>query len=287
MLNNEFINHLTSHIEDKILCQKPISGGDISSAYYIKTQNQDYFLKTNSNSNASNMFIAEKEGLDAIAKTNTIAIPKIYLLGSFKSYSYILMEYIEAITPNKNSLEKLGTQLAKLHQTKTQKFGFKHDNFIGNLHQSNKYHSNWYTFYIEERLFPQIDLAISKRLLNQNEVPDSNKTQVVLDNLFKNVTPSLLHGDLWSGNFLIATNGVPYLIDPASYYGHSEIDIAMTKLFDGFGLDFYNAYHNIIPQDEYSTSRIEIYQLYYLLVHLNLFGRSYHSSVKHILSKYF
>lgn len=287
MLSNEFISHLTLHLENKILSCKSISGGDISSAYHIKTHKQDYFLKVNSNSNATDMFIAEKEGLDAIAKTNTIATPKIYLVDSFKSYSYLLMEYIEAITPTANSLEKLGTQLAKLHQTKEKKFGFGHNNFIGSLDQLNTYHNDWHSFYINKRLLPQINLAITKGVLNKNEVPNIIKMQSALDYLFKNVTPSLLHGDLWNGNFLIATNGVAYLIDPASYYGHSEVDIAMSKLFGGFSSGFYNAYHNIIPQDEHTNTRIEIYQLYYLLVHLNLFGRSYYSSVKSILSKYF
>ncbi|WP_262709580.1 fructosamine kinase family protein [Pontimicrobium aquaticum] len=266
---------------------KSISGGDISSAYNIKTQNQDYFLKVNGSSNASKMFSSERAGLNTIAKTNTIATPKIYLQDSYKNISYILMEYIESVPPAKHSFKKLGIQLAKLHQTKADKFGFNQHNFIGSLQQSNSFHDSWLSFYIEERLIPQIDLAITKRLLNQNEVPSNNKMQVVLDNLLKNKTPSLLHGDLWSGNFLIASNGTPYLIDPACYYGHNEVDIAISNLFGGFDSSFYNAYHDIIPKNEHTNARIELYQLYYLLVHLNLFGGSYYSSVKHILLKYF
>lgn len=287
MFNKDFISHLSSRLGSKILSYKSISGGDISSAYHIKTQNQDYFLKINSNKYASSMFITEKEGLDTIAKTNTIATPKVYFIGSFKNYSYIIMEYLEATRPTPNALEKFGKQLAKLHQTKAKEFGFGHNNFIGNLHQLNTYNNDWYSFYINKRLLPQINLAKSKGFLSENEVPNIIKTQSALDYLFKNVTPSLLHGDLWNGNFLIATNDVPYLIDPASYYGHSEVDIAMSKLFGGFSSGFYNAYHNIIPQDEHTNIRVEIYQLYYLLVHLNLFGRSYYTSVKSILSKYF
>ncbi|MCK0178219.1 fructosamine kinase family protein [Flavobacteriaceae bacterium S0862] len=287
MFNKDFISHLTSRLESKILSYKSISRGDISSAYHIKTQNKDYFLKINSNKYASSMFIAEREGLDTIAKANAIATPKVYFIGSFKNYSYIIMEYLEATTPTPNAIEKFGKQLAQLHQTKTEEFGFGHNNFIGSLHQLNSYHNDWHSFYINKRLLPQINLAISKGFLSENEVPNIIKMQSALDYLFKNVTPSLLHGDLWNGNFLITTNDVPYLIDPASYYGHSEVDIAMSKLFGGFSSGFYNAYHNIIPQDEDTNTRVEIYQLYYLLVHLNLFGRSYYSSVKSILSKYF
>lgn len=287
MLSNEFINHLTSRLESKILSHKSISGGDISSAYHLQTQNQGYFLKVNYSSNASKMFQAEKEGLKAIAKTNTIATPKVYLQDRHKNHVYILMEYIEAVIPTSNGFKNLGTQLARLHQTKGEEFGFLQNNFIGSLHQSNKQHHNWSEFYIEERLLPQINIALSKRLLNEKEIPSNNKIQVVLDNLLKNKTPSLLHGDLWSGNFLIASNDTPYLIDPAPYYGHSEVDIAMTKLFGGFDSSFYNTYHDIIPKDEHTNARIELYQLYYLLVHLNLFGSSYYNSVKHILLKYF
>ncbi|MBT8191292.1 MAG: fructosamine kinase family protein, partial [Bacteroidia bacterium] len=108
-----------------------------------------------------------------------------------------------------------------------------------------------------------------------------------LEALFEGIKPSLLHGDLWNGNYLIDKSGTPYLIDPAVYYGHSEVDIAMTKLFGGFGDSFYQAYHTIIPLDDKSHARIEVYKLYYLLVHLNLFGRSYYPQVKRIMETYF
>ncbi len=105
--------------------------------------------------------------------------------------------------------------------------------------------------------------------------------------LFKAVKPTLLHGDLWSGNYLIAKNGTPYLIDPAIYFGHNEVDIAMTKLFGGFGQSFYKAYRYSLPKSDHTEHNTQVYQLYYLLVHLNLFGQSYSGAVKHILSKYF
>lgn len=287
MLNTELKNHLSLRLESEILSCKPVSGGDISSAYFIKTKSKNYFLKINTNAFANIMFACEKVGLEAIAKTNTLATPKVYLQENYKQYAYIIMEHIEATTPTNTDFEKLGIQLAKLHQTKGKEFGFSQNNFIGSLHQSNSFHNNWLNFYIGERLTPQLNLALSKKLLNKKEVPNNTQMHCAIDRFFNNITPSLLHGDLWSGNYIISSTGKPYLIDPACYYGHSEVDIAMSKLFGGFNSNFYNAYYKIIPKDDNTNTRIDLYQLYYLLVHLNLFGNSYYSSVKRILSKYF
>ena len=202
-------------------------------------------------------------------------------------YSFLILEWIESKRPDNKDFEELGKQLAALHQYSCKSFGLNHDNFIGSLNQTNKQHLNWTGFYIEERLLPQLHLAKAKGLLNPKEIPTTTTMQHFLKSLFKTVKPSLLHGDLWSGNYLISTNGAPYLIDPAVYYGHHEVDIAMTKLFGGFSNDFYKAYHDIIPKDTNTNQRIEIYQLYYLLVHLNLFGSSYYCSVTSILKRFF
>ena len=180
-----------------------------------------------------------------------------------------------------------GEKLAKFHQKRGDVFGWDRHNFIGSLPQSNSKKTSWNVFYTEERLMPQLQLAIDKGMLSKQEAPDRDKMVSVLGELFKGVEPSLLHGDLWSGNYLINTDGVPYLIDPAVYWGHSEVDIAMSRLFGGFGASFYSSYDGLRPPDKASEDRMHIYQLYYLLVHLNLFGRSYYSSVTHILKQYF
>jgi fructosamine-3-kinase len=181
----------------------------------------------------------------------------------------------------------LGKQLANLHLNKSKTFGFNTDNFIGTLPQSNTTHHNWVDFYVEERLVPQLKIAIQRHLLTPAEVPDLSTMKLKTVDIFKYVQPSLLHGDLWSGNYLISKDGIPYLIDPAAYYGHSEVDIAMSLLFGGFDNSFYEAYHAVIPKETDTIARIELYQLYYLLVHLNLFGSSYYNSVKRITNKYF
>ena len=174
-----------------------------------------------------------------------------------------------------------------MHQHTSDTFGLDQDNFIGRLPQRNTRHKNWTDFYTYERLWPQLELAKRKGLLKDNEYPKSEHIKNQLNYLFENVKPTLLHGDLWSGNYLISKDGTPYLIDPAAYFGHHEIDIAMSKLFGGFGDTFYSAYLNHVPTDKFTSARIEIYQLYYLLVHLNMFGNSYYGSVISILKTYF
>jgi len=281
------IDHLSSIIGEKITHHKPVSGGDISSAFFLKTPKNHYFLKVNSNKDALAMFLAEKKGLEAISKTQTIATPKVYQCKQYEHTAFILLEYIESKTPTSKDFETFAHQLANLHQNTTSKFGYNNDNYIGSLSQSNRQHQNWTTFYLEKRIFPQLELARSKQLLSTNDIPQKQQMYRVCQELFQNITPSLLHGDLWSGNYLINTNDTPYLIDPSVYYGHNEVDIAMSRLFGGFSPSFYQTYEKHYPHSENTSARIDIYQLYYLLVHLNLFGSSYYNSVKRILTNYF
>lgn len=283
----EFQKHLSVLIEQPIQNISPISGGDIALAYKVKTEAKTYFLKVNQGKNALSMFQLEKRGLEAIAETKTISIPKIYACDVFENNAFLLMEFIESKRPDSEDFRRFGKALAELHQCATENFGLNEDNFIGSLSQSNRLHDTWANFYIKERLLPQLQLAKQHGLLSHIECPSENLIKDRLESLFLNIKPSLLHGDLWSGNYLISKQGEPYLIDPAIYFGHHEVDIAMTKLFGGFGNDFYNAYHSIFPEDANTSSRIEVYQLYYLLVHLNIFGKSYYPSVSSILKKYF
>ncbi|WP_248723909.1 fructosamine kinase family protein [Seonamhaeicola sp. ML3] len=286
MAKEDLKKHLGNILYENIENLQPISGGDISQAYRIDTNNSSYFLKLNG-ADKLNMFKTEAYGLELIAKTNTIKTPKILAFDVFENSAFLLMEFVESKSPTAQDFKALGKQLAALHQCTSESFGLDTNNFIGSLTQSNNQHESWTDFYIDERLIPQLDLAKSKGLLNAKEIPLTSAMKDALQTLFQNIKPSLLHGDLWSGNYLIASNGTPYLIDPAVYYGHSEIDIAMTKLFGGFSNHFYEAYFDTMPPDDYTNQRIEIYQLYYLLVHLNLFGRSYYGSVASILKSFF
>lgn len=234
------------------------------------------------------MFQTEKSGLETISKSNTIATPRILLCEKLEKGGFILMEYIEPKRPNSKEMELFGHQLAALHKIQESKtFGWETDNFIGSLPQSNRKHLTWAEFYTQERLIPQIRLAKESRKLGASEIPSEGELRKSCENFFYKIKPSLLHGDLWSGNYLISENSAPYLIDPATYFGHSEVDIAMTRLFGGFDASFYSAYAENFPEVGGEKERRDIYQLYYLLVHLNLFGSSYAGSVKSILKTYF
>ncbi|MFA7494476.1 MAG: fructosamine kinase family protein [Proteiniphilum sp.] len=280
-------NYISDLLAEKILSFRSVSGGDISSAYKVDTEKRAYFLKVNNASFALDMFRAEQKGLEAIEKTRTIAVPHVHLVDSIEGQSFLLMDLVESKRPDTYDYQRLGTQLAQLHQCSQTDFGFLSDNFIGSLPQQNNPHSDWATFYWFERILPQLQMALKTRLIQPDIIPEEQKAIILFQNIFGDVKPSLLHGDLWGGNYLIATDGTPYLIDPAVYYGHSMVDIAMSHLFGGFGTDFYNAYHEIIPKSTHYDAQIELYQLYYLLVHLNLFGSGYYSSVASILKRYF
>lgn len=283
----KLISYISTQTDEKIFSFRSVSGGDISSAYLLQTETERFFLKVNSKSFALTMFHAEQKGLQAIEETQTIAVPHVHLVDSFENKSFLLMDFVESKRPDTSDYQRLGEQLAKLHQCTQTDFGFPNDNFIGSLPQSNTLHNSWPEFYWLERILPQLQLALDKQLLSKSEIPSEEKAIEVFNKIFGNVTPSLVHGDLWGGNYLIATDGTPYLIDPATYYGHSMVDIAMSKLFGGFSQAFYDAYHEIIPKTENYSQQTELYQLYYLLVHLNLFGSGYYPSISSVLKKYF
>jgi fructosamine-3-kinase len=285
------IPYIVGEISEKIISVTPVSGGNISAEYRIDTVAGRYFLKVNSASFAPEMFRAERDGLQAIRETGTVAVPRVHRADTVEGHSFLLMDFVESKRPDESDYQRLGTQLAELHRYKQSgsgiKFGFPSDNFIGRLPQSNRSHSDWAEFYWHERIFSQLQRAHGAGLIQSQMIPDGGKAIALFRNTFGEVKPSLLHGDLWGGNYLISTRGTPCLIDPAVYYGHCMVDIAMSHLFGGFGTDFYDAYHRVIPKPDHYDAQIELYQLYYLLVHLNLFGSGYYSPVASILRRYF
>lgn len=286
-MTDNFKSYLSNVLSTPIKNISSISGGDISQAYKISTSNSDYFLKFNSAPDALTMFQTEAYGLQTIAKTNTIKTPKVIAYDRFENSAFLLLEFIESKPPSFEDFKNLGTQLAQLHQCTSESFGLDQDNFIGRLPQPNHKHKNWTDFYTHERLIPQLELAKQKGMLHHSECPNAEHIKNRLQPLLENIKPALLHGDLWSGNYLISKNGEPYVIDPALYYGHNEVDIAMSKLFGGFGEAFYESYFSFFHADEHTSARIEVYQLYHLLVHLNMFGRSYYGAVSAILKRFF
>ena len=287
MLQKKILSDIVSRLGISINKASAVSGGDISAAFQLHTNVGDLFLKVNQNSSAYDMFKAEAHGLKEISRTKCIRVPEVVNVGEVDGFAYLLMESIESKHPDSEDLKKLGEQLAKLHLIHHETFGLSNNNYIGSLYQYNCESDNWLDFYSEQRLLTQYNLAREKGYLVDHETPGIEALKNGCRPFFDEIEPSLLHGDLWSGNYLIASNGEPVLIDPATYYGHSEIDIAMSLLFGGFGSKFYESYFQRIPKKEGFNERIDLYQLYYLLVHLNLFGTSYKSSVMRITNTYF
>jgi len=233
-----------------VVRHQPLSGGDISNVFLLETAGQRFLLKSNSDLSAAAMFKAEVDALSAISATNTIQAPAVHLTGKANGVAFLVMDYIESKPAVANDFERFGESLAQLHTVSTDNFGWSQDNYIGSLHQSNQEHSDWPVFYTQRRLLPQLQLAIEKKMLAAEEVPSEEMLMAKAGDVLPAVSPALLHGDLWSGNFLIASDGTPYLIDPAIYYGHGEVDLAMSRLFGGFDVAFYQAYsavRNRIP----------------------------------------
>ncbi len=266
---------------------RPVSGGDINQAYIVKTAKRKYFAKMN-RPVSETFFQKEASGLTAIAQTGTLSVPQIY--GTcYDPESRTALLVLEWIQGNKtaDTIAQLGQGLARLHQMKGRAFGFKEDNFIGSLPQSNSWTSDWISFYRNQRLKVQLELGINRQTIYGRRRKKLEKLMDRLDQwLPSNAEPSLIHGDLWGGNWLIGKGGRPYLIDPAANYAHNELEISFTELFGGFPSSFYDFYHEIQPLDKNYPERKPLYQLYYLLVHLNLFGESYGSSVDHVLNTY-
>ena len=273
-----------------------LSGGDINKAYGLTLNNgQHVFMKANAKNNAA-FFTAEAAGLTAIAKTKAIGTPEILCTGTDDGedvgYSFLLLKYIKSAKPAKNYWEDFAQNLAAMHKADTgvflekgESFGFFQDNFIGSRPQANTPSDSWISFFREHRLEPQFKSADS-----YFESEDRSKITKLLDHLedflIEPDKPSLLHGDLWSGNVMCGPDGKAMLIDPACYVGHAEADLAMTELFGGFPQNFFEAYREANPLQPGYENRRDLYNLYQLLNHLNLFGPSYLGPVLSIVDEY-
>ena len=277
--------------EATIQSRRSVSGGDINDAYHLLLSNgNEAFLKLNRNA-ANNFFTAEAHGLEAMGETGT-NVPQVLACGNTaEGVGFLLLSYEKSSHPTKDYWSLLGEMLANMHLSNTESFveggmfGFREDNYIGATVQINKPKHRWIEFFRDARLGVQMRLA--DRYFDRS---DKELCQRMLDHLGDFLTepqfPSLLHGDLWSGNVMPDRNGCPMLMDPAVYVGHHEADLAMTELFGGFAQAFYDAYHERIPKELGHSDRRDIYNLYHLLNHLNLFGGSYLASVRRILKRY-
>lgn len=274
-----------------VIKQRAVSGGDINQAYVLDFSNgEQIFMKANSRANID-FFRAEKEGLQAIRNTETARVPEVFAMGEEDSFAFLLLSCIPEGRKSRSSSAELGRMLASMHLADAApfvlngKFGFLHDNYIGAGKQINTPEESWTTFFVNRRLIPQYEKASGWFGKEDHKEFDSFVDR--LDQiLIEPEKPSLLHGDLWGGNYMIDQEGKPWLIDPAVYVGHREADLAMTELFGGFDPAFYEAYRETAGIDPGYKDRRDIYNLYHLLNHLNLFGGSYLHSVQAVIHRY-
>ncbi|MCI5055460.1 MAG: fructosamine kinase family protein [Flavobacteriales bacterium] len=261
-----------------------VSGGDICKAYKVRSDQHLFFVKVLEDSETVNALSQEKENLDLISQHYPY-IPKPFKGGRLRDYHYLLMEYIPTIPATPEHWEQFGTDLAEMHQSSNEKFGLSYNNFIGTLDQSNAAHDSAHDFFWEERLNPLIRKSLSNQLLETSDVERFEKLAKKLEDILPDEPPALIHGDLWSGNFLHAEKGT-FIFDPACHYGLREADIAMSLLFGGFDRSFYDAYNQVYPLEKGWQNRMDLLNLYPLLVHLILFGRSYYGQISQILNKF-
>ncbi len=267
----------------KIESRRSVSGGCINQGYAISDGDFTYFVKLNEAAKIA-MFAAEALGLEQMAQTNTIRVPKPICWGTAKNSAYLVLDWLELSPGTPNSWQEMGQNLAAMHRTTSSKgFGWEQNNTIGSTPQINNWTTDWVEFYASGRLGYQFQLA--KR--RGGHFPQQEQLLASLPQLLSShqVQPSLVHGDLWGGNAACTKEGEPVIFDPATYYGDREVDIAMTELFGGFPAAFYRAYNEVFPLDSGYEQRKTLYNLYHILNHFNLFGGGYASGANRMISQ--
>lgn len=262
-----------------------LAGGCINNGGQFKTSRGKYFVKWNDGRKYPRMFEAEAHGLATLRRAGTLHVPEVIGWFSQAEYQGIVLELVESSARSALYWQHLGHGLAALHKHTHNTFGLDINNYIGSLPQSNTAAATWVDFYIHQRLAPQLKMAADHGRLDQSTLRRFDTLYKKLPQIFPNEQPALLHGDLWSGNVIINHTGAPCLIDPAVYYGHREAELAFTQLFGGFDHNFLDAYNESYTLPPGFASRVDVYNLYPLLVHVNLFGGSYATQVRSILKK--
>ena len=263
--------------------RNPAAGGCINAAWSISGGGKRYFVKTSAADRAS-MFEAEAEGLEALRASSSVRVPQPVCCGSNDEASWIVLEHIALTRRASHADSALGAQLAAMHRCSRADFGWHRDNTIGSTPQINTPASDWIDFFRERRLRFQLDLAKKNGHIGRLQ----DRGEKLLDALrafFADYAPrpSLLHGDLWSGNAAADENGAPVIFDPAVYYGDREADVAMTELFGGYSAAFHSAYVDAWPLDRGYAVRRTLYNLYHVLNHLNLFGGGYRAQAERMI----
>jgi fructosamine-3-kinase len=264
-----------------------VGGGCINETYRIHFDEHEFFCKVNSAVKFPHLFKKESHGLKLIAEQNIIKVHEVIDCFEAEGWQILLLEWIHEGERTAQFWEKFGEQLSALHQVSNEYFGWNESNYMGSVPQFNQPSDNWVDFFSRQRLQPLIDQCLSQNLLTPKHLSQFENLYKQLPNIFdQKQKPSLLHGDLWSGNFICTKNAEPVLIDTAVYFGHPSIDLGMTTLFGGFHSRFYEAYnyHSSFPSNY--AEQWQVCNLYPLLIHLLLFGSSYLSQIGRILNRY-
>ncbi len=266
-----------------------LAGGDINDAFEVELMSGvRVFLKTNSSAPAS-MFPAEAHGLEWLRSAHALRIPEVLAVsnGYEREPCFLVLEFLEPGRRRSDFDAQLGRGLAQLHRCGASRFGLDRDNFIGSLPQRNSANDSWAEFFWSERLEPQLSRAVAAGQATSRLRAGFERLEGKLKQLVGPDEPiARLHGDLWGGNLHVDEQGTACLIDPAAYGGHREVDLAMMRLFGGFNEGVFRAYHEAWPLSPGSAERIALYQLYPLMVHVNLFGGGYVESVERNLARY-
>ncbi|MGI9316288.1 MAG: fructosamine kinase family protein [bacterium] len=277
---NTFVSDLEQLIGVPVTDIVPLGGGSINQVYRITNNSEYYCIKINLSA-PEDFFQSEKLGLETLAASNSIRTPSVIDSGT----QHLMLEWIDQDRQSRDQEVRLGRQLATLHNTTSNSFGFTSNNYCGATPQINTQCKNGFEFFALHRIQNQVSLAITKSLLDQNEVKLIDSLIQKIDAFIPAQPASLSHGDLWNGNVVFSGDG-PVLIDPAVHYGWAEADLAMTRLFGGFNKYFYDSYHEVRPLEPGFEERAPLYNLYHLLNHLNLFGQGWHSAVMDTVQRF-
>jgi len=263
-----------------------VEGGCINECYRLNTSSGVFFMKVNDAKAFPTMFDAEARGLTLLNQMVPAIAPEVVVKSETEGKIFLIIQWITEEKPATGFWKDFATKLASLHRHHQDLFGLDHNNYIGSLAQTNETTSDWISFFILRRMEPQLKKAIDEGKIEKEMHRSFAKLYIKLNEIFPEEKPSLVHGDLWSGNFIIGEDGLPRLVDPAIYYGHREMDLAMSKLFGGFDGSFYPYYNETFPQEKNFEKRVDVYNLYPLLVHVNLFGGHYGAEVSSIIKRF-
>jgi len=278
---DSFLRSLCEKLKIPFKGFKTLTGGDINDVFLLQSGSKQWVIKINDALSFPGMFEAEARGLSLLENSESFRIPEIKEVGVYDGKAYLIMEYLPSKAPDANIWERFAVNLANLHQISNPNFGLDHNNYIGSLPQYNTIKESAFNFYVEQRLEPQFRWAREKGYSFHQEPLFKN-----LENEIPEEPPALIHGDLWFGNFMVIEGGVPVLIDPAVAFAPREMDLGMMQLFGGFPDRIFSMYHELFPLVPGWEHRIPIWQLYYLLVHLNIFGGNYYGQVKNLVDKF-